>query len=229
MSKAKKFYTTPAGIAKFPALNKPETKFAPEGVYKVDLLYPEDELEEGTKLAAFVEQMEAKLEDFIQTKIENGDIKKAKQKTLSRKPILGDDEDKEGESTGQVYLRAKMKARVEPKGKEPFEQKPDIFDTVNKKPIEHPPQIWGGSRLQLSLEPIPYYSPKDNEAGISFRLRAVRILELVTSGSRGADGYGFDDDVDGDYEAPEDAAPFDKDDDDDGDSSDAPAGKNPDF
>ena len=36
-------FTTPKGIAQYPWLSKPDTKFNEEGVYKVDLIIPKSD------------------------------------------------------------------------------------------------------------------------------------------------------------------------------------------
>ena len=46
-------YTTPKGVAKYPYLDKPDTKFNPQGDYKVNLLLAK---EESKKLMSLVDK-----------------------------------------------------------------------------------------------------------------------------------------------------------------------------
>ena len=49
--------------------------------------------------------------------------------------------------------------------------------------------VWGGSQIKVSAELIPYYTQMVG-AGISMRLRAAQVIELVEGGSN-SEGYGF--------------------------------------
>ena len=54
MTKPKKpRYTTPAGIAQYPWLNKPDTKFNPDGEFKVNL---EVDSESAQSLVTFLDE-----------------------------------------------------------------------------------------------------------------------------------------------------------------------------
>lgn len=50
---ANKYFTTPRGIASYPKLIKPDTKFNPEGTYSVGLTFPA-----GDAVEAFIEHIE---------------------------------------------------------------------------------------------------------------------------------------------------------------------------
>lgn len=198
MSK-KKYLTTPRGVAKFPSLHKADVKYNKDGEYKCTILFPEEALTENPKLAAFV----AELERIRDEKVEElkGELKAADLKKLKVLPVYSEEEDAEGELTGNIQFRSKLKAIVRPEGKDPFTQKPSVFDAKGTL-LKKVPAVFGGSEVQLSVEPRPYYSAKDKEVGITLRLRGARILSLVTGGERDAGAYGFDDDEEGDYVAP---------------------------
>jgi hypothetical protein len=105
---------------------------------------------------------------------------------------------------------------------------PQIFDAAGhnmkywftfrdgRAPKRNPktPDIWGGTvgrvayEIGLNKEGLPgYFIPATGAAGLSFKLEAVRILDLVTAGERSADSYGFDNEEQGGYTySPEDAA-----------------------
>jgi hypothetical protein len=57
---ANKTLTTPAGIARFPSLNRPDTKFSEVGVYKVNLEMSSEDAE------PFIKQIEALFAEFLQ-------------------------------------------------------------------------------------------------------------------------------------------------------------------
>lgn len=186
-------FMTPRGVFVFPHLNKPDTKFNPLGEYRVKLrLEPEAAEAFTTKLL--------KLRDkFAQMKREEltADGKAAKAKKLKLADPVRSEVNKDEEETGFVVVTIKLKAKVERKDKTSFEQKPQIFDAKNKE-LEKPPVIYGGTEGKVAGEAIPYYNAKDNEVGVTLRLKAAQILKLITGGGpRAATDYGFEEDDDG--------------------------------
>ena len=45
--------------------------------------------------------------------------------------------------------------------------------------------------LKVAFDPIPYYMASTNKAGVSLRLKAVQVIDLVTGGEKTADAFGF--------------------------------------
>lgn len=184
-------YTTPAGTAQYPYLNKPDTKFNPEGEYKVNL---EIAAEDAAEICTFLdEQLTAA-------------VAKAKKENPGKKIKEGSAGYELNEETGKVTLKFKLKAKVTTKSGDSWDQKPVIFDAKGK-PITSPPNIGGGTKCKVSYEVIPYYTAMVG-AGISLRVKAVQIINLVEfTGGASAESYGFGEE-DG-YEA---ASAADKDD-----------------
>ena len=89
------------------------------------------------------------------------------------------------DETGQICVKFNMKALIRKKNGEEFEQKPGIVD-AKKKPIKA--NVGGGSVIKVAFEPVPYYNAAAG-SGVSLRLKAVQVLDLVEYG--GGD-YGFD-------------------------------------
>ena len=177
---------SPAGIAVYPKLNEPDTKFKAEGEYTCKLRFKDGSDEHKELIAAlqpvFDEQHAAWAKD------NPAKAKRAKKDDLCKVEL-----DKEGEETGYVTFNFKMKARVEPKGKKAFEQKPTFFD-AKKKVLDPPPIIWGGSTLKVAFEPLHYYVESSKACGLTLRLIAVQIIDLVSSGGgRTAESCGFED------------------------------------
>ena len=77
-----------------------------------------------------------------------------------------------------VFFKFKMKATgVNQKTKEKFSQKPQLFD-AKKNPIPLSTIIWGGSKMRVAYNLVSYYTPMLG-AGITARLKAVQVIELV--------------------------------------------------
>lgn len=180
-------YTTPAGIFQYPYLNKPDTKFNPDGEYKLKLEVPADQ---ASDLVAFLdEQHEAA-------------VAKAKKENAGKKIKEGNQPYEVNEDTGKVVVSFKLKAKVTPKNGDPFEQRPALFDAKGK-PLSDV-NIGGGTKGKIAYEVVPYYTAIAG-AGISLRLKAAQVIDLKQfSGGAGADAFGFGEE-DG-YEAEESAA-----------------------
>lgn len=177
MSKEKKpRFTTPKGTAQYPYLTKPDTKFNPEGEYKVKLEL--DAADAGELISFLDEQVELAVE-------------KAKKdpKNAGKKIKVGDAPYSVNEDTGKASINFKLKAKVTTKSGETFEQRPAIFDAKGK-PITDV-NIGGGSKVKVAYEVVPFYTALVG-ASISLRMKAVQVIDLVEfSGGASAEGYGF--------------------------------------
>lgn len=188
--KPKKFIaTTGAGIALYPWLTKPDTKFNPTGDYKVDLKMSREEAQPLIDKLSKIRD-EAFAEAFAKAKPQD-------KKALSKVEVFHEVYDDNGDETGEVFFRFKLKAVVTPKGKEAFTQEPKGFD-AGGKPWDAKKAVYGGSTIKVNFEAVPYVSAKDKEVGVTLRLRAFQVIELVSSAGGSASGYGFE--VDESYE-----------------------------
>jgi hypothetical protein len=168
-------YTTPTGVAQYPYLNKPDTKFNPEGEFKVNL---ELDADAAADICTFLDEQLATA------------VAKAKKENPGKKIKEGTAGYELNEETGKVTLKFKLKAKVNTKSGDSFDQKVVLFDAKGK-PITSPPNVGGGSKIKVSYEVVPYYTAIAG-AGVSLRVKAVQILELVEySGGASADAYGF--------------------------------------
>lgn len=188
-------YVTDVGVAIYPHLTKPDTKFNADGEYKVKLRLNPDSMIRDVQ-GREVSDVQTFLDDMMLKAVE-----KARQENKGRikegdPPYTIDDE------TGDLLVNFKLKAVVRTKEGSTFSQKPALFDAKGK-PIT-PESIWGGSKIKVSFEVVPYYT-KIAGAGVTLRLRAVQVLELVTGGSGGsAESFGFGEEEG--YEADDEAA-----------------------
>lgn len=171
--KAERF-VSPKGTASYPHLTHPDTKFNPDGEYKVSLIVAGDD---ASKVVNFLTEKHKAA--VAQVKKENA-RKRVKEGDL---PIIEN-------ADGTVTFKFKMKAKVTPKKGDPFEQKPALFDAKGK-PLTGETKIGGGSVIKVCYEVVPYYTAIAG-AGISLRLKAVQVLELKEySGGGDAESYGF--------------------------------------
>lgn len=179
---------TPTGVAVYPNLNRPDTKFDAAGVYDCRLrLDPED-----AAVKSLVSTLEKLRNEHYETlKAELIEKKKsAKAKQLKKRDVFTPDVDKEGEETGLIVLKGKMKATGKRKDGTPWSRKPTIFDAKGKK-LDNPPTIWGGSELKMAATARPYLMESSSEVGITLYLDAVQIIKLVSGTGQSADDFGF--------------------------------------
>lgn len=168
-------YTTPAGIAQYPWLNKPDTKFNADGEYKVNL---EVQSSDAQKLVTFLDGQFAEA------------VAKAKKDNPGKKIKEGSPGYEVNEETGKVTFKFKTKAKVTTKSGDTFDQKVALFDAKGQ-PLVQAPNIGGGSKVKVSFEVMPYYTSMVG-AGLSLRVKAVQVIDLVEfSGGASAEAYGF--------------------------------------
>lgn len=203
---------TPKGTAIYPKLDKPDTKFDADGVYETRLKFDPAATDgmigrASATWAEIVEKAEAVRDEFLATTkkaLAAGDGKqKLKAKSITVLEFGADpDVDDDGNETGLVVIKAKMKASgVSKKDGKPWSRKPTLFDSKGKPMPEGSKPVWGGSVLKVAAEVTPYYNAKDNVVGITLRLNAVQVIDLVSGQGRDASAYGFGEE-DG-YEAEE--------------------------
>ncbi len=176
MSKDYVGVTTPAGIAIYPHLTQPDTKFNAMGEYKVSLSLTEDEA------APLIEKVDEAMEQAKEL------IPKGKRPKVADAPYFAELDD-EGQETGRVVFKFKMKAKVNTKDGRTIEMSPRLFDAQGTL-LTDVKSLWGGSILRISADLIPYYVAAVG-AGVSIRLKAVQIIELKTGGGTDATNYGF--------------------------------------
>lgn len=212
-----KFYT-PKGVAVWPRLVRPDTKFNEDGVYKTDLAFDAED-SAASKMFATLE----KYRDVEFKKWAVANKKKAKTATIA--PVAVEETDDEGDPTGRRLLRTKLPAMVRPKKGEPFTLKPSYWDASKTRvPQKKCPDIGGGSTIRLKVEARTYFMETSKTFGVTVRIIAVQIINLVKFDG---DAAGFDDEEDGfeaeaggadDDEDAEDAEDAEEDDDDDDDA-----------
>lgn len=174
--------TTPLGVARYPKLTKPDTKFDADGVYTVDLILSE----EGAKpLCKVLDEAAA---EFKRTA--KADPKLSKKKNLDRflenmrmpyDPEVND----EGGETGNLIFKFKAKAQGKMKDGTTFQRRLILSDSMGV-PFKKPPEIGGGSKMRVAYQLNPYFTDGLG-AGISLRLVGAQIVKLNSY-----NGFSFD-------------------------------------
>jgi len=167
-----KTLTTPVGVARYPHLNRPDTKFDDIGVFKVNLELTAEEAE------PFLKEAESLLAAFIAEK--KVELKKDKLK-LHAAPWE--------ENVNLIQLKLKVKAMGKGKDGETYSRAPKLFNASGDIITDN---IGGGSKIQVAVVPYCWYTATLG-AGITLQPKAVMVHELVTwGGGDSAVAYGFD-------------------------------------
>ncbi len=166
-----KTFTTPKGVAYYPYISAPDTKFDEEGHYKVNLCVPKEEAQ------PIMELIKGELVEGIKA------LKKAKPNAkIKQAPLPFEDEvDENEENTGNVIIKFKSKAAY----------KPAIFDSKGTPMMRS--NIYAGSLLKVNGS-ISFYNSPAVGAGVTLRLRAVQVIEYV-EGAVGATKFGFEEET----------------------------------
>ena len=185
-SNSERQYTTPVGTAKYPYLLKPDTKFDERGTYKVDLI---------------VTPAEASTIKAVATKLASAFKKEDLESNPSRKkwglhlPLL-DDVDQDNESTGKKVARFKQAATIRTRDGREIQKSILLFDSQGNRISDVNP--YSGTRMSVAYTMSAYANPTGKTYGVTFRLVAVQIIELVQGGTgMSAESLGFQNQSDG--------------------------------
>ena len=186
-------FTSPVGEAVFPWITRADTRFNADGVYKTQLSVPMEEAQ------AFIAKLEKVRNDFIAT------MDPVKQQTFNSVAVYEDeysrpvfpadatDEQKDAiraghvpELTGNVLFKFKLNARVTPRDetKDSFTQSPIVVSAADGAAVEQP--VYGGSAIRIKGQIAPYTNAMSKSVGITLRMKAVQVVDLV-SGNGGGD------------------------------------------
>lgn len=167
-----KIYTSPAGLANYCWLNRPDTTFNAEGTYQTNLIIK--------KTAA------AKITKVIKAEYDKAQKKFAKKNKKKRKadlPYFFNDD-------GDIEIKFSQKAVIHSKATgESYKKTVAVFDS-KRRPCKA--NIGRGTEMKVAFEIIPYYHPT-NGVGVTLRLKGVQVINLVEyDGSQSAEDMGFD-------------------------------------
>lgn len=170
--------STPVGVAIWPKLNEPDTRFKEEGEYQVNLRLTKQDAEPLLQVikAAQKSEYQRQLKETGKPKLKIADL-----------PIVDVDGDED-----LIDLKFKAPASGTTKAGKKWEKRIMLFDSKGKALGEDGPRIGGGSRIRVNAEVRPYFVPSYG-VGVTLRINAVQVIELHEGGmsSKAASAYGF--------------------------------------
>lgn len=185
-------YTTPIGVAVYPHLLKPDTKWKAEGEYRTKLKYDGKTAERIT--ADLTKALDEAFETYKELLVQFNKKGKALVKTLTKAdlPIKAEIDD-EGDETGDYLLNTKRTATGTKKDGTPWKAKIVIADSKGVAVPTKNLSIWSGSELRVMGEIKGWYNAKDNAVGISLEIAGAQIKKLVSGGDRDVSFEAMDD------------------------------------
>lgn len=167
----KEIYTTPAGIAQYPYLRRPEVFDGAEVGYTIQMLFEQADLDALEKFILDELEKAQGLPEFAGKKWKN--------------PAYGFRENKDGD----ILVKFKTKASfVSKKSGEVITKTLPVFDAEGK-PIPANISPSSGSVCKVAYSVAPYHKGKN--CGLILYLEAVQVLELKTYEGTGASTFGF--------------------------------------
>ena len=162
------------GTALWAKVFEPDTKFNPLGDFSINLQMP----------VADAAVMSEKLESIVQAEFKEAIEKDPRLKnTLSTQEVCQPVYDRDtGDDTGNVEFKFKLKAKVQKRDGTYYEQQPAVLDS-KKVPIGKDTLIGNGSKVKVAFEPIPYVMSSTKKVGVSLRMKAVQVIDLVEYGN----------------------------------------------
>lgn len=163
---------TPKGVLVYPHLNKADTKFDKDGVWRASLRLTKKDAEGLIK----------SITNEIEANVATENAKRNKEVKVANPPYTVEEE-------GDVVFNFKLKAAGIRNTGERWSQKPVLYDSKGNLFDPKNKIIWGGTEAKVAYQIFPYFVGSIG-AGVSLRLKAVQILNLVTGGAD-ASSFGF--------------------------------------
>jgi len=162
-------WVTPKGEAMYPHLAKPDTKFDPDGKFRVKLKFTDEEAKQ-----TLVEFVEKAMEFSRKNALKETAKKPMKQKSLI--PMMPYDEDEQG----NLLMGVDTKAKITFSDGNVKYNKVRVFDAQTNE--ISPDEVTSGSIIRVQMVWRPYYMPASNTYGISKRLKFVQLIEKKAGG-----------------------------------------------
>lgn len=159
-----KLITLPPGVAVYPALSRPDTKFDELGQYKANVKVPAD------KAQPFIAEIQKAAKAHLGKVLPKSD-------NACFKMVLDD----EGEETGEVLFKVTVKNKRNRTTGKLWDRKPLLID-AKKKDLPTEVAVWGGSVIRVQAEIDEWIVKASGKKGLSLRPVVVQVLELVTGG-----------------------------------------------
>lgn len=188
--KKKKLYVSPKGIAVWPRLWAPDTKYKKEGQYSTKVTYDLNQDDVQAMVEMFDKAMVQSFKDAEDVRdAAVAEARAAKQKLIIKPTKAADPPYVKDEEGGVVQVNYKMTASGKREDGTTWTQKPTGFDGMGT-PITTDMKIGGGSLIRVGYN-MDLFSTPAVGAGITLRLKSYQLLTLVEYGGVTFEDSGF--------------------------------------
>lgn len=166
-------FITAKGIAQYPWIFDPDTKYDADGQYHIQLIVSKKDATD------MIQRLSAMLDEF------KAQTEKEKNKKVGTMDFF--EETPEGDS---FQFKFKQKRVLRRKDGSTLEVKIPVFDSCGGA-VSANSKMGTGSTVKICYSPLPYYNAVTKSVGLSLRLVAVQVLNLVSYEGGGAKSFGF--------------------------------------
>ena len=170
MTKQLSKIVSPRGIAVYPWLNRPDTKFSADGDYKVTLKVG------AADALPLIQQLDEIISNY-QSQQAKSDPKLGR---YNVSPPYEEEMDDQGNLTGNFLFKFKQKAKIHTKDGRTIDMKVALVD-ASRTPTNV--NVGGGSEIKIAATVAPYAMSTTKTIGLSLRPSAIQILSLAESTS----------------------------------------------
>jgi hypothetical protein len=189
------YYNSPFGIAVHPWINKADTKFNADGVFKLGLALGG---EEAVSLKQRIdEEAEAAIERYWETKDGSKVLPKDRKHWKAYVPYTVEEDDA-GNPTGFIEFKFKQNQKLKLKDGSTKVLTISIVDSSGDKKVRKP--VYGGTELRVRYTMRDVVIKTDKKIGVQLAFNQVQVRKLAeqTQGGGGfdaVDGYVEDDEA----------------------------------
>jgi len=169
---------SPKGLASYPFLNSPSTKFKEDGEYSVKVIVESSEAQE------FIAKLKAVFKDAYREQCS----------LLKKDKLKMHDYPWSEQEDGTVSFKFAAKAKIRTREGQVYDKKVALFDTKGNPVTD---LIGSNSMIKVAFDVAPWYVPSMG-MGLSLRMKAVQVVELVApSRNVSANSFGFTEEEEG--------------------------------
>lgn len=170
---SQRYFFSPAGIARYPWVNKPDTKFKTAGEYKVDLVVS------GEEALALRKKIDEAVDAAFVELTKDMTPKDAKAHKKDYPYIV--EEDDNGVATGNIIFKFRQNATITiQKTQEVKQVRIGLKDSSGKRDTDE--EVTGGSTVVVAFAMRPYRLASQKSISVRLDFASVQLIKRGTGG-----------------------------------------------
>lgn len=177
-----KYFISPPGLARYPWVNAPDTKFDSDGSFKIDLVV------EGEAAEALAARIEEAGKEAFEEKLK--ELPPKDRPKFSLYTPYEYETDDEGIRTGRILFKFRQNAKIKLKSGEKRDVKIGIYDSRGEPSSAI---VRNGSTVRVSYTIRPILISAAKTVGVRLDFGRVQIIRLAQGGGSGFEAYDGED------------------------------------